>query len=478
MPELILACGILLILVAGFFTRNKKTNVNALLALTILLSSLAYTILCWNNYATPLSLFVGLIRCDQYSTYFKILIDVGGILTVLMSLRNRVLSSGKFNSEFYALLIAAVLGAHLLVASTNLIMVFISLELLSISSYILAGYSFTKKGAEGSLKYFLFGSVASAIMLYGFSILFGITGTLDFTSIDFTGRLIEHQSLLVVVAGLMSLAGFLYKIAAVPMHIWSPDVYEGSPMPVVAFLSVVPKLAGIVVLSKFALTLTLFGQSPFDWQLVLGIIAMLTIGIGNLSALWQTNPKRLMAYSSIAQAGFLLIGVVCFTEQGMHALLFYSALYVITNFAVLILLQAFETNGIDSIPSFRGVGKTFLFSSVVLLIGLISLTGIPPTGGFTSKLFVFASLWSSYEQTGKEILLWLLIFGLLNTVISLFYYLKIPYYAFLKTAVSQPQGQNTPLENFLAFILVVGVVFLFIRPDLLMGWLNTINFVL
>jgi NADH-quinone oxidoreductase subunit N len=145
---------------------------------------------------------------------------------------------------------------------------------------------------------------------------------------------------------------------------------------------------------------------------------------------------------------------------------------------VLILLQAFETNGIDSIPSFRGVGKTFLFPSVVLLIGLISLTGIPPTGGFTSKLFVFASLWSSYEQTGKEILLWLLIFGLLNTVISLFYYLKIPYYTFLKTAVSQPQGQNTPLENFLAFILVVGVVFLFIRPDLLMGWLITINFVL
>lgn len=478
MPELILACGILLIVVAGFFTRNKKTNVNALLALTILLSSLAYTILCWNSYVTPLSLFAGLIRCDQYSTYFKILIDIGGIFTVLMSLRNRDLSSGKFNSEFYALLISAVLGAHLLAVSTNLIMVFISLELLSISSYILAGYSFTKKGAEGSLKYFLFGSVASAIMLYGFSILFGITGTLEFTSIDFARRLIEHQSLLVVVAGLMSLVGFLYKIAAVPMHIWSPDVYEASPMPIVAFLSVVPKLAGIVVLSKFALTLTLFGQSQFDWQLILGIIAMLTIGIGNLSALWQTNPKRLMAYSSIAQAGFLLIGIVCFTEQGMHALLFYSAVYVITNFVVLILLQAFETNDIDSIPSFRGVGKTFLFPSIVLLIGLISLTGIPPTGGFTSKLFVFASLWSSYEQTGKEILLWLLIFGLLNTVISLFYYLKIPYYAFLKTAVSQPQGQNTPLENFLAFILVVGVVFLFIRPDLLMGWLNTINFVL
>jgi NADH-quinone oxidoreductase subunit N len=478
MPELILTCGILLVTIAGFFSRNKKTNSNALLALAFILASLTYTILCWQNYAVPLTLFAGLIRCDQYSSYFKILIDIGGILTVLMSLRSKDISSENFNSEFYALLISALLGAHLLVMSTNLIMVFISLEILSISSYVLAGYSFTKKGAEGSLKYFLFGSAASAIMLYGFSILFGITGTLDFTSSDFAGRLIENQSLLVVVAGMMAFAGFLYKMAAAPMHIWSPDVYEGSPMPVVAFLAVVPKLAGIVVLSKFAMAITLFGQSQFDWQLTLGIIAILTIGIGNLSALWQTNPKRLMAYSSIAQSGFLLIGIVCFTDQGINALLFYSALYVITNFAVLILLQAFETNGIESIASFHGAGRTFIFASVVLLVGLISLSGIPPTGGFTSKLFVFAALWSSYEQTGKGILLWLLIFGLLNTVISLFYYLKIPYYAFLKTPQSQLQHQNTAFENFLAFILVVGVVFFFIRPDLLMGWLNTINFVL
>ncbi len=477
MPELILACGIVLIIFVGFFLRTKKTNSNALLALTFLFASLVYTISCWHVYAIPFKLFAGLIRSDQYVTYFKILIDIGGILTVLMSLRSRDISSERFNSEFYALLLSAVVGAHLLVMSTNLIMVFISLELLSISSYVLAGYSFTKKGAEGSLKYFLFGSAASAIMLYGFSILFGITGTLDFSSLEFVDRLIKNQSLLVTVAGFMALAGFLYKVAAAPMHIWSPDVYEGSPMPVVAFLSVVPKLAGIAVLSKFAMIINLYGQSQLDWQLMLGAIAMLTIAIGNFSALWQTSPKRLMAYSSIAQSGFLLIGIVCFTEQGTHALLFYSAVYLIANFAVLILLQAFETNQIESIQSFSGVGKTFLFASIVMLIGFVSLSGIPPTGGFTSKLFIFASLWTSYELTGKQILLWLLVFGLLNTVISLFFYLKIPYYAFLKTPLSEPKQQNTRFENFLAFILVVGIVFLFIRPDLLMGWLNTINFV-
>lgn len=477
MPELILTCGILLVIVAGFFTRNRKTNFNALLGFGVLVASTAYTILCWNFYKVPQQLFTGFIRSDQYSAYFKILIDLGGILTILMAIRSKDIRE-KFNSEFYALLIAAVLGAHLLVMSSNLIMVFISLELLSISSYVLAGYSFTKKGAEASLKYFLFGAVASAIMLYGFSILFGMTGTLQFTSADFVARLIENQSPLLIVAATMAFAGFLYKAAAAPMHIWAPDVYQASPMPIVAFLSVVPKLAGIVVISKFAITFNLFGQGEFDWQGILAILAMLTIGIGNLSALWQTNPKRMIAYSSIAQSGFLLIGIVCFTEQGIHALLFYSALYLITNFAVLFLLQAFETNGIESIPSFQGLGKTFLFASVLLLVGLVSLSGIPPTGGFTAKLFVFASLWSSYELTGKQILIWLLIFGLLNTVISLFYYLRIPYYAFLKTSSSELQTQNTRFENFLAFILVIAIVFSFIRPDLLMGWLNTINFVL
>lgn len=478
MPELILACGILLVVLGGFFTRNKITSFNALLTFTVLTASVSYTVLSWYIYATPVSLFGGLIRSDDFSAYFKILIDIGGLLTVLMSLRNKETPSHNFNSEYYALILSAVLGAHVLVMSMNFIMIFLSLELLSISTYILAGYSFTKKGAEGSLKYFLFGSAASAIMLYGFSILYGITGTLDFATADFVGRLLNNQSTLLIVAGFMALAGFLYKIAAAPMHPWSPDVYEGASIPIVAFISVVPKLAGIAIFSKFMLAINLFGQSTFDWQLIVAVIAILTITVGNFSALWQTNPKRMIAYSSIAQSGFLLIGIVCFSIDGIHALLFYSAVYLVTNFAVMICLQAFEKNGVLTIPSFAGLGKSFILLSIVLLIGLISLSGIPPTGGFTSKLFVFASLWNAYEQTGKELLLWLLIFGLLNTVISLFYYLKIPYYSFLKSSAKTPWAQNTQFENFLALVLVVGVLFLFIRPDLLMGWLNTINFVL
>jgi NADH-quinone oxidoreductase subunit N len=478
LPELILSLGILLVVVTGLVTRNKKQWLNTVIASTTLLISLSYTIFYEDRYATPLTLFEGLIRSDFYSFFFKILFDVGAVLAVLMSVKNREEKSGKFHSEYVALILSATLGAHLLAMSINFIMVFISLELLSISSYVLAGYSFTQKGAEGSLKYFLFGSVASAIMLYGFSILFGITGTLDFSAAQFAEQLTLHTTPLVVVAGFMVLAGFLYKVGAAPMHSWVPDVYEASPMPIVAFFSTVPKLAGIAVLGKFTLAINLLGHNAFDWQLTLSILAMLTITVGNFSAVWQKNPKRMMAYSSIAQSGFLLIAIVCFSIAGTQALLFYSSVYLIANYAVFFCLQAFEKNGMTSIAAFAGTGKRLVFLSIALLIGLISLAGIPPTGGFTSKLFVFASLWSSYEQTGKEILLWLLVVGLLNTVVSLFYYLKMPYFAFLKNRPASLCSENTAFENFFSAVLVVLVLFLFIRPDVLMGWLNTINFVL
>ena len=186
----------------------------------------------------------------------------------------------------------------------------------------------------------------------------------------------------------------------------------------------------------------------------------------------------MMAYSSIAQSGFLLIGVVCFSIQGIQFMLFYGSVYLLTNFAVFIALQSFEKNNVSSIPSFSGWGRSSVMISIVLFIGFIALAGIPPTAGFTTKLFIFTSLWSAYEQTGKDVLVWLLVFGLLNTVVSLFYYLKIPYYSFLKSTESIQSLKKPAVENYLALVLVVLVLLLFIRPDLLMGWLNRINFVL
>ncbi|MEX1239645.1 MAG: proton-conducting transporter membrane subunit, partial [Cyclobacteriaceae bacterium] len=280
------------------------------------------------------------------------------------------------------------------------------------------------------------------------------------------------------IAGLMGLAGFLFKMAAAPMHAWAPDVYQAAPMPVIAFLSVGPKLAAIGILTKFVLAVHLFGQGEFDWQVIIAAIAILTITIGNFSALWQKNPKRMMAYSSIAQSGFLLVGLAAFLPQGLHFMLFYAAIYLLMNFSVFVYLSWFEKQGIATTDSFAGKGKGFIWASIGLTVGLIALTGIPPTSGFTAKLFIFSSLWESYEETRKSLLIWLLIFGLLNTVVSLFYYLRIPYAAFIKAGEPAVLQKKALLENLLGLILVVLLVTIFFMPGLLMSLINRITFVL
>jgi NADH-quinone oxidoreductase subunit N len=315
-------------------------------------------------------------------------------------------------------------------------------------------------------------------MLYGFSFLYGITGTLDFSSSEFVDQLLERNSTLFFIAALMALAGFFYKIAAAPLHPWAPDVYEAAPIPVIAFFSVVPKLAGIGILTKFTLALNVFGQSPFDWQFILCVVSILSLTVGNFSALGQKNPKRLMAYSSIAQSGFLLVGVTAFLPQGVHFMLFYASIYTLSNFLVFNYLQHFSSQGIDTLVTFSGVGKKMVWPSVFILVGFIALTGLPPTSGFTAKFFIFTSLWESYQLTGKQILLWLLIFGLLNTVVSLFYYLSIPYYAFIKSGETDVKTNNLTFENLFGLLLVLAILLLFFNPELLMGWINKINFVL
>jgi NADH-quinone oxidoreductase subunit N len=455
-------------LVTGFFTKDK--SILSFITVIIFASSVVGIFFTWVNqhYTEPVVLFNGMIRSDDFAAYFKLLFDIAGILTVLVA----------WPSEYYALIIAAVTGAHLLAMSINFIMVFISLELISLCSYALAGFAFTKHASEGSFKYFLFGSVASAFMLYGFSLIYGVTGHLDFSSGTFAQILMSSHSSLLLAGVLMALTGFLYKIGAAPLHPWVPDVYEAAPMPVVAFFSVVPKLAGLAILTRFVLALAPFDHRGYQGQLAIGIVALLSLTVGNFSALWQKRPKRLMAYSSIAQSGFLLVGLTSFSIQGVHFMLFYATVYMIMNFLVFLYLQYFESAGIYSLESFAGTGKTFLVPSIFLLVGLIALTGLPPTAGFTAKLFVFTSLWESYQQSNQPILVWLLVFGLLNTVVALFYYIRIPYYAFVKPPSRNTKANILLWENLFGLILVLIVVLLFFNPGLLMGWINKINFVL
>lgn len=471
-PELVLAAGLLIVLASGLFNNRNNLLPNAL---TLLTSLISFGLIATGGLQRTSVLFDGMLQRDGFADFLMLLVDAAVALTCLMSIRH---PSDKKFSEYYTLILAIALGSHFLLLSTHLMVAFLSLELISICSYVLVGYAFNKRASEGSLKYFLFGAVASSVMLYGFTLLYGMTGTLQFTSIAFAEGLAANASPLLLMAGLMGLSGFLFKMAAVPMQPWAPDVYEAAPMPVIALLSVAPKLAGIGILTRFLLALHMYGEGPYDWQLIAAMVAILSIAVGNLSALWQKDPKRMMAYSSIAHAGFLLVGVASFMPEGLHFMLFYAGVYLLMNFAVFTYLYYFEAHGIFSIADHRGQGKHFVLASTGLAVALIALTGIPPTAGFTAKLFIFSGLWEAYQTTQKDLLIWLLIFGLLNTVISLFFYLRIPWFAFLKAAAPAPVEKKGSFENYLALILVVLIVVIFFLPGLLMGLINRINFAL
>lgn len=479
MSELILAAGILVALTVGIAVPAIRSGrrVRPILAagIVIIMGAIIATIMDWGDRTAPVVLFSGMVRADNFSAWMKLLCDIAGVGTLLMAVQRGIIQ--KHVPEFTALVLAVLLGAHLLVMSTNMVMIFLSVELISISSYVLAGYTFQQRGAEGSLKYFLFGAAASAIMLYGFSLLYGLTGTADVAAPAFADHILQHQTPLLLTAGLLAISGFLFKMAAIPMHGWAPDIYEAAPMPVLAFFSVVPKLAGLGVLTRFVIAVNAFGQSSIDWRYIIGLIAIVTISAGNVAALRQRSAKRMMAYSSIAQSGFMLIGIVALTPQAVQFMLFYASVYMVANYLVFLYLQHFETKGIDTIPGFAGTGRSDALQHAFLLAALISLTGIPPLAGFTAKLLIFTGLYESYQTHSDPLLVWILVLGLLNTVISLFYYVSIPFFAFFRHGTAQPSKYLT-WTNLFGLILVLALIILFFQPNLLMGWINKITFVL
>jgi len=473
-PEAIIIASLLINIVLGLILNTNKHVI--LKTFAFLTYGLALFVIIFRMPDSSISILGGMLHIDPFSTYFKVLTLIGGILGVWMydPLHK------KNSAEYFLLLHAVILGSCLLASSVNFILILLSLELISLSSYLLAGFGFNKNSAEGSLKYFLFGTVATACTIYGLSILYGLAGTLDLSSELFVKNLMEHSSPLLLIGGALTFAGLLFKIAAAPFHLWAPDMYESAPTPVVAFISVVPKLAGIALITRFTQAIHLFGQSGYNWQMILAGVSMISILIGNLSALLQKSPKRMLAYSSVAQAGFLLVGLVAFSLEGIHFMLFYSAIFLAMNFLVFHTINQFENAlGQLNVTSFAGLGAVSLIPSLSMLVGLLSLTGLPPTAGFTAKFFIFTSLWGSYQQHGDLWLLFLLIIGLLNTVVSLFFYLKIPYYLFIKQKDRALDPIKTDLKgNLLSLILVIVLFYLFISPGGLMGWINKITFVL
>jgi len=419
LPEIILALVGLGVLVLDLFLKPEQKRVLPVLTIIGLAIFGAAAAHLWDPARMPVFEFWRSIVLDNYAVFFKVLFAGVGIMVVLLS--TDFLRGMYAYGEYFALLLFTLLGMALLSGAVDLVTIYLAFELVSLSSYVLAGYlRRDPKSNEAALKYFLYGASASAVMIYGMSLLYGLGGSTNLLVL--ADRLaMNPMGPLHALALIMVLAGLGYKIAMAPFQAWSPDVYEGAPTAVTAFLSVGPKAAGFAILMRFLLTVA----PPLvpQWQVILAALATLTMFVGNLLAIRQTNVKRMLAYSSIAHAGYMLIGVVAAGSQpglGLTAVLYYLVAYLFMNlgaFAVLMIVA--HNTGSEEIEGFRGLARTSLSLALVMLVFLISLTGIPPTGGFVGKLALFGAAISSHTWW------WLGVVGLVNSAISVYYYMNI-----------------------------------------------------
>ena len=464
-PEILLVVFAAAVIILDLLVKNRESQKVAYLSLVGLGCTLVAILVTNSVLGTneSISLFLGMIRLDKFAVFFKILLLLATAATILFSLRSEEID-GKLKGEYYALLLAVTFGMFLMASSTNLLMIFISLETVSLTSYILAGFlTHSPRSSEAAFKYITYGAVASGTMLFGLSLLFGMTGTGDLATIS--TRLPEVlasgnvTALGLLIAITFILAGIGYKIASVPFHMWSPDVYEGAPIPITAFLSVASKAAGFALFIRFFYTG--FGNSEImqsvDWGLLLAIISALTMTVGNFAALPQRNVKRLLAYSSIAHGGYLLMGAVLLTPEGLSAILFYLIVYFFMNlgaFYVVVLIA--NEAGSEMIDGYRGLATRAPFVAAAMAIFLFSLTGIFPFAGFFGK-------WLLFNAVISEGMYWLAIIGLLNSVVSLYYYARIVKAMYLEST------EDTESFSFSKDTIVLLSVF--VVPTILIGFL-------
>ncbi|ERJ60644.1 NADH-quinone oxidoreductase subunit N [Sphingobacterium paucimobilis] len=445
----------------------------------------------YSQLGQPQSGFFGMLQVDTLAVYGRLIMLVL-LLPILVLIREYANDKGlKNEGDIYSILLAATLGMNLLTLSTNWLMVFIAIETVSISSYVLVGYftnenkpvlsgkdetqttaSINKKQSEATMKYVLFGSVCAAVMLYGLSLIYGFTGNLDFSSSSHIQGLISAPKIMSSVAILFVFVGNGFKLGFVPFHLWTPDVYEGAPTPITTFLATVPKIAALILFQRLfeSWTSTLFYFSELT-LLFITVVAIVTMLMGNLIALRQSDAKRLMAYSSIGHTGFLLMAIISSPSSDYKTLLFYITVYAIMTIGAFAIIQFLEKYiGSTALVDYSGLGKhkPLLFTTFTLLG--ISLIGLPPTAGFIGKLLVFTSTFDRYQNTQDVALLLLLITGALTSVISLFYYFKIPLYAFLRKEESLPPTYTTRLWPYLIAIVCGITILLFgLFPHLLSG---------
>jgi len=461
-PEMTLALlAMSVVLVDLFAKRSRVTAMVALIGLSIP-AAFAISQALALDFSVAHRAFFGMLVVDPYAVFFKLLFLVIAAVMILSSYDyNR--KYVKAEGEFYALLLFSLTGMMFMASTAELISIYIAFELASIPLYIMAGLLRTSgRSAEAAVKYILLGAMSSAILLYGFALLYGLTGTTDLAGIATSIKTgVQNGNALVLIAAVLILAGFGFKISAVPFHMWAPDIYEGAPTSSTTFFSVGSKAAGFAALIRVFIDGGLGQVDLSSLVIVISIVAVLTVTLGNLVAAVQSNVKRMMAYSSIAQVGYILVGFLASlagkSSDGNAAVLFFLLVYVITNLGAFsgIIALAHATGG-ERIDDFRGLARRAPVLSAGTALCLLSLGGLPPLAGFVSKVFIFTAAWG-------QGLAWLVIIALINTIISLVYYgrvVKAMYFdAPLKEDhVTVPAGLSTSITLTTAALLVITFV--------------------
>jgi len=456
MPEIVMTCLALAVLLADLLIKRKET--------VAFLSILSIGVVAYTLPGSMGTTFSGMFVSDGYSMFFKLIFILNVILTVLISVKYIAIEKVNFG-EYYALILFSTLGMMIMASAGDLIVLYLGLELMALSTYILAGFiRYDRKSNEAAMKYFLLGAFASAFLLYGTALIYGLTGTTDLKAIS--AYIIKHglvSNPALMLSMVMFVAAFSFKIAAVPFHMWTPDAYEGAPTSITAFMSVGPKAAGFAVLGR--VFLTAFGSAKIEWTPVLIPIAILTMGVGNIVALSQTNIKRMLAYSSIAHVGYMLLGIIAGTGNGIASVLNYMLIYAFMNlgaFAVVIMLRSEGFKG-DSISDYQGLSKTHPMAAALMLVFMFSLTGIPPTAGFMGKFYLFMSAINAGYY-------WLVIIAVIFSAISAFFYLRIVMLMYMKEPEGSVQLTTPPAIGLALAITVAAVLFIGVLPSMFINF--------
>ncbi len=461
MPSLVLsAFGMILLLISVFSPRGKTAHV-AWLSIVALIITGMITMAGWNN---PQAGFAGSVLLDNFATFFSMICIIAAGLTILMS--DDYLKREEFPvGEYYPLILFTTAGAMWMVSGTDLMTIFLGLEVLSVSLYVLAGFFRDKVTSnESGLKYFFLGAFSTGFLLYGVALIYGVTGTTKVQAIAEYVKMNPEAATntMFIAGGLLLLVGFLFKVAAAPFHMWTPDVYQGAPTPITGFMSAGPKAAAFAAFIRVAI----IGLDSLESELtaLFWLLAVLTMIFGNFIALSQKDIKRLLAYSSISHAGYALVGMVAWNTVGLSAIMFYMLVYTFMNvgaFAVLVLLgkKGEENLTLDGIA---GLGYKKPFLGIALCIFLFSLMGLPPTAGFTGKFYIFAG-------AIKAGYVWLAVIGVLNSAVSLYYYLRIMVQMYFKDPQEDFAWVKLNMPTVLSIIIsLVGVLYLGIVPGTLM----------